>query len=316
MQLDKTEIVIRQRSSFELLDLALRVVRRHWLKIVWSGGILGIPLLVINALVTMWMKGEDAILAVENFPEPELYISVRHTCHMIGLWILEFPLATLPVTVLLGNQLFFQPLTGRQLQERLKPIAWRSLLVLGILRMGLVGILLELFFDQSQPFDPLWETGLILCLLAALFIRGVWPFAPEILGLELCHLKKSADSPISYTTRRNTLHQSGDHIARFAGTCMWTVVLFGSLITSWFFIVENLTGSTSWNGLFEYLVLPLTLWIVGLFIAIFRFLAYLDTRIRLEGWEIELRLRAEGQRLLAQENPLEIKPSSKEQVVA
>jgi hypothetical protein len=42
---------------------------------------------------------------------------------------------------------------------------------------------------------------------------------------------------------------------------------------------------------------PLILWIAALWDTVIRFLLYLNTRIRLEGWEIYLRLNAEVQRL-------------------
>ena len=39
----------------------------------------------------------------------------------------------------------------------------------------------------------------------------------------------------------------------------------------------------------------LPIWLVTAFFAVARFLAYIDQRIRLEGWEVELRLRAVGE---------------------
>ena len=42
---------------------------------------------------------------------------------------------------------------------------------------------------------------------------------------------------------------------------------------------------------------PLAGWLVIGFFAIVRFLAYLDLRIRREGWEVELVMRAEAARL-------------------
>ena len=42
---------------------------------------------------------------------------------------------------------------------------------------------------------------------------------------------------------------------------------------------------------------PLALWLVLGFFAVVRFLGYLDLRIRREGWEVELMMRAEGARL-------------------
>ena len=43
---------------------------------------------------------------------------------------------------------------------------------------------------------------------------------------------------------------------------------------------------------------PATLWIVAGYLSVVRFLSYLDLRIRHEGWEVELRLRAEASRQL------------------
>ena len=42
---------------------------------------------------------------------------------------------------------------------------------------------------------------------------------------------------------------------------------------------------------------PLALWIVVMFMTVLRFLCYLDLRIRQEGWEVELLLRAEAAKL-------------------
>ena len=42
---------------------------------------------------------------------------------------------------------------------------------------------------------------------------------------------------------------------------------------------------------------PATLWLVAGYFAVVRFLSYLDLRIRREGWEIELIMRAAANRL-------------------
>jgi hypothetical protein len=47
-------------------------------------------------------------------------------------------------------------------------------------------------------------------------------------------------------------------------------------------------------------VLPVVLWIVGGYMTVVRFLGYLDLRIRREGWEVELTMRAEAARLARQ----------------
>jgi hypothetical protein len=51
---------------------------------------------------------------------------------------------------------------------------------------------------------------------------------------------------------------------------------------------------------------PGALWIVGGFSTVFRFLCYLDTRIIMEGWEVELLLRTEAGRF----QPAEAKGAS------
>ena len=44
---------------------------------------------------------------------------------------------------------------------------------------------------------------------------------------------------------------------------------------------------------------PLAMWVVAGYLSVVRFLFYLDLRIRHEGWEVELRLRAEAARQAA-----------------
>jgi len=44
---------------------------------------------------------------------------------------------------------------------------------------------------------------------------------------------------------------------------------------------------------------PLCLWLIVAFMSMVRFLSYLDLRIRHEGWEVELLMRAEALRLVA-----------------
>ena len=54
-----------------------------------------------------------------------------------------------------------------------------------------------------------------------------------------------------------------------------------------------------------------SLWLVAGVSVIVRLLNYLDTRIRLEGWEVELVVRAESLRQFGKENPAPTSPGSK-----
>ena len=45
-----------------------------------------------------------------------------------------------------------------------------------------------------------------------------------------------------------------------------------------------------------HVVYPFALWMVALYFTVVRFLSYLDLRIRQEGWEVELKVRAAAAR--------------------
>ena len=60
---------------------------------------------------------------------------------------------------------------------------------------------------------------------------------------------------------------------------------------------RRLADEWEWNGVVFTFYYPLALWIVVGFFAVARFLGYLDLRMRREGWEVELMMRAEAARL-------------------
>lgn len=300
MQLDNTEIVVRQRNALELLDLSLLVLRRHLPAIALSSAILGVPFLILNGIATYWMLGEEAYLATEQFADPELFMHWRHVFHTVALYALEFPLISLPTTILLGNQIFYQPITFRELLAKLAPIWKRSFWVLGILRLGVLAVGFTFLINRDLAWDWFTEFWLLIVFgIIVLFIRACWPFAPEIIGLELCPLKKTKEGEITYKQRAKGLHRllMADHVARFVGAVGFATLLTLMLLALCLFVKGVTIGSWLWNDWYNYLVLPAALWCVGLFMSVYRFLAYLDSRIRLEGWEIELRLKAEASRM-------------------
>jgi hypothetical protein len=63
------------------------------------------------------------------------------------------------------------------------------------------------------------------------------------------------------------------------------------------FLNGVIIGFWNWGWWMDMIFFPLILWIAALWDTVIRFLLYLNTRIRLEGWEIYLRLNAEVQRL-------------------
>ncbi len=299
MQLDRTEIAIRARSALELFDLSLQVLKRHALPIAVSGAIIGWPLLLLDSWAIAWMLGEEALLAADLLDEPLGTMRWRHAAHLIALFIMQFPLITLPTSIYLGHQIFYEPMPLRSVLARLWSIAGRCLLVLGIVRLGLISLIAEPLIDRNSEFS-LTEFWFIFMIPAVgLLLRATRPFAPEILGLELCPLRSTRPAEIAYRIRSSGLHRylASEHLYRFVASAIFATLLLGSVIAAQMFIIGASTGNWLWNYWFDYVGLPLSLWGVGLLIAVFRFLAYLDSRIRLEGWEIELRLKAEALRL-------------------
>jgi hypothetical protein len=61
-------------------------------------------------------------------------------------------------------------------------------------------------------------------------------------------------------------------------------------------VLAIFTNRWALDSQFYWLFFPLALWIVGGWMAVVRFVGYLDLRIRREGWEVELLMRAEAAR--------------------
>jgi hypothetical protein len=299
MELDRTEIIIRKRDSLELMDLSLLVLKRHLVRIAIAGAVYGLPLMVLNILLVNWMISEDAILAAENIGSADTVVLWRYTAHLTILTTMVFPIASFPITLFLGAQIFFLPNTLRDLLGHLRSLSLKMFLILGVFRLGLLAIIVELLIREQYQFEP-WEAlFLFIAFPICMIIRTFWPFAPEIIGLERCPLRAQEKDQVTYAKRRNSLHGplQGDLMTRMIAAIIFGALLLLMIVGTALFIKAILSGDWSWNWLFSYLVLPLSLWLVGIFLAVYRYLSYIDSRIRLEGWEIELRLRAEANRL-------------------
>jgi len=313
LQFDKTEIVIRQRTVLELLDLSLLLLRRYWRQLLASSAILGIPLLIVDVLLLHWMLSDTGLEAAAEMDNPAAAAQQRFAYHLAALFFLQFPLASLPATVLLGHEIFYQRLSLRGLIALLRPSLPAAVLVLGITRMGLLGIPLEFMVDPYVPFDPLWELLMLagVCCGWSGLCRAFAPYAPEILSLEACRLRPATGGEISYRKRSRLLHSaiSGESFTRF-GVLALVIPALVLILYSLVFVVDfaglRHGRSQAFNALISNQVLiqvvfPAALWFSGIYATVFRFLSYLDCRIRLEGWEVDLRLKAERDRWRAKQ---------------
>jgi hypothetical protein len=181
-------------------------------------------------------------------------------------WMLEAPFATAPLTVVLGGLMFGQrPTPGKVLGSLLR----------GLFPLILVQVLIrDVFFMWLSP------------RLA---------FANEVILLERGRWWK-------------VFGRGGDLASGRAGELF--ILGFFQLILTYLFamlfyvgmsnlgaavIAEELTWDVPEGSLFAGWLFQLPIWLATAFFAVARFLTYIDQRIRLEGWEVELRLRAIGE---------------------
>ena len=285
MELDKTNIVIRERGYLEILDLALRVIRAHAgpLALALAAGVA--PMLLINA----WLLAEYAE------PDYQAGFPFGYMFYALVLVIWEMPLAAAPATVYLGEALFSRrPPLGkivRNLRESLPQLLVYQVLLRGLL----VPVVL---------FAPAVLSAIaVLALLLYWPYLFIWrPYLTEVILLERNPMRAARHDAMTSRRRTRVLHagQAGDLMARWLAAVAVGCLLFLSLWGSMWFSRMTLASELELDGRLFTGQYQLALWVVVSFFAVVRFLSYLDLRIRREGWEVELAMRAEEARLKGQ----------------
>jgi hypothetical protein len=303
MQLDNTRIAVRERTLLETLDLALHVVREFaWPWFLCS--LLAIaPLAALNYFLIGWMGNVD--------PDADTG-SARLLWNQTVLIFLEAPLASVFVVAYFGPAVFLEKRTFRQVVADVFRCFPQLFLCQFLMRGILPAWLLYIAVDRYQ-FDGFLE-GFVLTVLAiyATGMRALRPYINEIILLEKNPLFSKKAGAITINRRSGDLHgpSSADLVVRWAGTAMIAVLLaslalitaavaLGILLSMWpvrvDLVEEDVTWQLSWFDV--QVVYPACLWLVVAFMSVVRFLNYLDLRIRHEGWEVELLMRAEALRM-------------------
>ena len=244
MAIDRTLVQIRERSTVDLLDLALVVVRRRAGTLALAG-LAGIgPIAALNA----WLFSLD----------PELPAFFPATA-----WMVEAPFATAPLTVVMGGMMFGQRPTAGRVASAL----FRASLPLVVIQFFLRLVLL-------LGLSPRLAFGNEILLLE----RGRWW---KILG-------RGGDLS---SGRAGTLFVLG--LFQVVFTYLFALLFFvGTTVLGEALVAKELTWDLPEASVFGGWHFQLPIWLVTGFFAVVRFLAYIDQRIRLEGWEVELRLRS------------------------
>ena len=314
MQLDKTHIQIRNRNENELLDIALHVIGRFPVQIFLSFALIAIPLLVLNNLLIGHILTLDYNLAFqmrtsiveETYTSSDISYKTFLVLQVI-LIIIEAPLASILSTVMLSKLIFNEAPT------------LSSIIKIGLKNTGTIfgslglkrGVLFIVLLTALMKTPDSITRGFILAGIMITFFVFIWVRAARPFILEIILLEQSAaesTSKMSLKQRSRMLHTTvgGNVFGRsmyglIVGCCL-AICLHGCLT---FFSVNLFTET----GTMEHLdftarwIFPIAGWIAVLYTSVVRFLNYLDTRILLEGWEAELKIRSEAMRI-KQRQPL------------
>ncbi len=281
MQLDKTRIAIRERDFTDILDLSLQLIRTHFAPWLAASAVGVAPFALLN-----WWLVKHVHLAVD-VSAPWL----NYTLIMIALVGLEAPLAGAFATRYFGHALFVDRPPARIVMNDVSRSVWQ-LLMLEVVARGL-------FFLPAFVLPPGWGLFMLFALGWIPFVY--FPFLGEIILLERNPLIRRRSQPSSWQ-RSQAFHKGarGDQFGRAAlSLAIGGAMTAGFSLGLWYI---RGTFSNRWDlGLlfFTYLF-PAGLWLVISFFTVVRYLSYLDLRIRREGWEVELLMRAEAARLARQ----------------
>ncbi len=281
MQLDHTAVVIRERGFFEVLDLALRVTARYPKPIFQTWGIVAVPLMMVNYLLL-----RNRLLDYDDMGDVIRYLNT-----LILLVTLQAPLVSILLTRYLGQAIFEQQSRMRELWRAV----WQSWFALfwhvGVLRAACFGWLVCL---------PRWDhdvegfVALFILTAYAVVVRALRPFILEIILLEANPMRSKDRSLPTIGSRSKALHNpnAGELAGRWLASGAVAAGMFGSFVATYWFFSGMVLMNWNWGPLMLHGVIPAALWVTAGFMAIVRFFCYLDLRIRNEGWEVELLMRA------------------------
>jgi hypothetical protein len=267
VQLDQSRIAICERSWLDNLDLALAVVRRHAAPLALCAIVGIVPLALLNHMLVFWD-------AADAFLEEEWGVAYYWATILV---MIEAPLATAPLTLYLGQALF----VDRPKPSQISRDFFASLPQLVVLQVLLRALLIVPVLTWIIPYV-------------------LWPYLNEVILLERNPLF-SGRGQISTLSRNGLLHRgnSGEFFARGIGALLLAPLLILALFETQDVLLKWLLGFEA-GPTVHALAFQAVLWLLTVYFTVARFLSYLDQRIRNEGWEVELLLRAERERLARQ----------------
>lgn len=257
MNIDRTTIVVRERRLPELYDLSLLVLRRHFWALVVLALIGCTPFVLLN----WWLlSGHGAEDWWTWYP-------------LLLLIAVEGPFATAPIAAFLGTALFDeQPRIGAALRQAWS--RWWTLLLFGLYRgvLAVFPLLLILYPPHGAEVSVLERQQVGATWRRSGALRAVWSsewvthllIAGPLLVLGVSCVIGTVDTITSLLLHADLLGEDEE-------------------------LIHYIPGAS---------IAPhLATWLVMVYLAVVRFLTYIDLRTRREGWEIDLALRRAARRL-------------------
>ena len=261
-ELDHQYLAIKKRSTSELFDLTLAVVRSDGFHPLLWLAVFAVPLALVNHLVVSRLCEKIMLLDPEDGDWLFMYV-----IGVIALSVMEAPFASSLSIIYLGKRVFSAggtPKTGEIL------LAW----------------------IEAAP-----QLILFTVLLVPLVI--FYECMPEIVALERSPLFSRRKDQITTFRRLRNFHRDrfGEQFVMLYPILLFGVLLVPGLLLVIAYLFYLCVGPiSSYHVQFVALATALTLWIFFFFLIVFHFLRYLDMRIEREGWDVELVFRAERSR--------------------
>jgi len=253
MRPDRLLVAARPRGVLECLDLAVLFCGRRPLALLAAAAIGAVPWILLNRLLFAGVSADDAIVP--------------------AAWVLamELPWAAAPLVLYLGQAMFADRFSWR-LAARSFGGAIPALIVFQVLLRGacLGLVVLAPFVAVGMYFlDP-------IILLERPPVTRVWSRRTAMNRRGLAHVITLA---------------AVDLLVLAVGWFCCDAAVAAAVATWRGLAIDGADGAGpvelvfSWQG-------QIAFWAAHAFVVVFRFFAYLDARIRREGWDVELTFRS------------------------
>ena len=293
MDFNKTFISIRTRSAFQVYDLAILVCVEYFKPLIGLLVIGAFPFILLDCWIIGWLATD--------------YKDFRYFYWVMFLLVLsQAQIATTFMTHYLGQAMFVgRPKISTTVKAVLRAGFYFHWLHGGV-RMVIPVFICCYFLSQSMQVGGqerwvylfLYLPGLVLIGLSFRVFR---PFVSEILLLEKTPVKSKGENVVCFHRRSASLHYrrgATDSLLSQMLASFFIGVFLGLAFDAGLLTLDNILNiqaNSEWSYAAWYWLAAL--WLSVGFLCVARFLFYIDTRIRQEGWGVELQMRSESRRI-------------------